>query len=128
MGETYRHQMFKGVLRGFIIKHKAIFMKAIIAYAKILPEPTRENTFLSNIHTLMDIRDEFKRRVNIPSREELLDAVFKIGISEYAHDTVYQFFADWLIEELRKSDWVIPNRWDNRFWKEKLGARTTKPH
>ena len=119
--ETYRHKMFKGILRDFVIKEKGIFVKAIIAYAKNIPEPTREDTFLSNIHILIDVRDEFVKHVNIPSRIELIEALFKIGISEYAHDTVYQFFIDWLINALRKSDWTMPNRWESTYWKPYVG-------
>ena len=124
--ETYRHQMFKGALRNLVVRNKGIFVKAIIAYANALPEPTRENTFLPNIHILMDIRDEFLERVNIPSRMELIEALFKIGISEYAHDTVYQCFLDWLAKRLGESNWVFPNRWTNPYWKEHLGARVRK--
>ena len=114
--ETYRHKMFKGILRELVIRNKAKFTKAIIAYANSVPEPTWDDTYLTNIHILMDIRDEFMNHINIPSRMELIEALFKIGISEYAHDTVYQFFIDWLINALRKVTWTMPNRWESTYW------------
>jgi len=114
--ETYRHKMFKGILQELVVRNKAIFMKAIIAYANSVPEPTRDDTYLTNIHVLMDIRDEFMKHVNIPGRMKLIDALFKIAISEYAHDTVYQFFIDWLINALRKVTWTMPNRWESTYW------------
>ena len=124
--ETYRHLMFKGGLRGFIVKQKGIFMKAIIAYAKMIPEPTRDDTFLPNIGVLFDLRDEFLEHANIPSRIELIKALFKIGISEYAHDTVYQFFIDWLLYRLRKVEWILPVKWESTYWKTLVGAKEGK--
>ena len=119
--ETYRHKMFKGVLRPLVIINKAIFVKAIIAYARFLESrglvPTRENTFLPNIHKMLDWRDEFLERASISSRIELIEALFTIGISEYAHDTVYQFFIDWLLWTAGRTDWVCPAKWINPYWK-----------
>ena len=123
--ETYRHKMFKGENRNFIIKHKGIFMRAIILYAKMIPEPTRDDTFLPNIGVLFDLRDEFLEHANIPSRIELIKALFKIGISEYAHDTVYQFFIDWFIYRLRKIAWALP-QWESPYWKTLVGAKEGK--
>jgi len=124
--ETYRHKMFKGEKRNFIIKHKGIFVKAIILYAKMIPEPTRDNTSLSNIHLLMDLRDEFRKHVNIPGRMELIEALFKIGISEYAHDIVYQFFIDFIVYMLKKKDWELPIKWESPYWKTLIGAKENK--
>ena len=114
--ETYRHKMFKGVLRDVVRRNKRIFINAIIAYAKSIPEPTREDTFLPNIHLLMDIRAEFMAHVNLPGRMELLDSLFKIGISEYAHDTVWQFFIDRVIKAIKAIDWVFPYKWENPYF------------
>ena len=128
--ETYRHKMFKGVLKSLVVRNKGIFVKAIIAYAKDLEAnglvPTRENTSLTNIHKMLDWRDEFLAHVNIPSRMELIESLFLIGISEYAHDTVYQFFIDWLFWTAGITDWVFPNRWTSPYWKEFVGAKEGK--
>ena len=118
--------MFKGGLRGYIVKHKGIFQKAIITYARMIPEPTRDNTSLPNIHLLMDLRDEFLEHVDIPNRIELIEALFKIGISEYAHDTVWQFFIDWLIYRLRKVLWELPIKWESTYWKTLVGTKERK--
>ena len=123
---TYRNKVFKGALRDLVIKNKGIFVKAIIAYAESIPDPTEGDTFLPNIHELIDSRDRFKKQVNIPSRQRLLDALFKIGISEYAHDTVYQFFLDWLKHDLEKTPWVYPDKWVNPYWDKFVGARLGK--
>ena len=118
--------MFKGGLRGYIVKHKGIFQKAIIAYARMIPEPTKDNTSLPNIHLLLDLRDEFLEHVNIPSRIELIKALFKIGISEYAHDIVYQFFIDFIVYMLKKKDWELPIKWESPYWKTLIGAKENK--
>jgi len=118
--------MFKGILRGIVQRNKSIFVKAIIKYANSIPEPTRDDTFLPNIHKMMGWRDEFLAHLNIPSRFDVIEALFKIGISEYAHDTVYQFFIDWLFWTAGVKDWVYPNRWESTYWNTYVRAKERK--
>ena len=122
--------MLKGKMRGFVIKHKGVFMKAIIAFAKILEEPTKENTTRHNTHILIDIRDKYFKLDNLPARKELMKAIWKIGIVEYEHDGHYSFRGDWVLEEIHKSDWKQRPIWQpsRESWNEPLpeGMTLTK--
>lgn len=91
--------------RQFVIEHKGIFMKAIVAFADILPEPTKENTVRHNTHVLIDLRDKFLRYDTIANRTKLYEAAWKIFIAEYEHDADETYRFDWLVEELANSDW-----------------------
>lgn len=91
--------------RGYIITHKAIFMKAIIAFARILPEFTREDCDRPNTAILLDIRDKFFKYDTIESRRPLYEAAWKILIAEYEHDGDETFRLDWLVEEIANSEW-----------------------
>jgi len=103
--------MRTGAMRGFIVKHKAVFEKAIIAFAKIVPEPTKENTKYPNTHILMDIRDKFFELENNPGRKALFEAAWKVLIAEYEHDPYYRFRLDWVLEEIQKSGWRERPAW-----------------
>lgn len=120
--------------RALVIEHKAIFLKAIIAFAKILPEPTRENVSYPNTLIIMDIRDKFFTLHANPGRTAMYKAAFKIliffyekmwkiFICEYEHDPRPRHIFDWLVEELVEA--VISGRWVPRpaghpsgFWNE----------
>ena len=106
--------------RQYVIKHKDIFMKAITAYASILPEVTRENTELPNTHILIDKRDKFFTHERNIGRKPLMEAVWKVLLSEYEHDIYYRNRFDWLLEELANSGWK-PRSCDhptNEHWTE----------
>ena len=110
-------------MRAFVIKHKAIFRLAVIAYAKILLEPTKDNTLEPNSHILLDIRDKFFEHYTLPDRRTLFESAWKIFICEYEHDPHYRHIGDWLIEELVES--VMSGEWKPRpigepsgWWKE----------
>jgi len=97
-------------MRGFVIEHKGVFEKAIIAYALILPEPTKENTLEPNCHILLDIRDRFRERNTV--KPALFEAAWKALICEYEHDPCYRNRLDWLLEELVES--VLDGEWKPR--------------
>ena len=91
--------------REYVIKHKSIFMKAIIAYASILPEPTELKTYRHNTQRLIDSWDKLLKYYDCPARNELMRAVRKIHIDEYEHDEHYANLHDFLIEEMVNSDY-----------------------
>ena len=113
------NQMLKGAMRDFIIRHKGIFEKAIIAYAKILPEPTKDNILHPNTQKLLDMRDKFFLYEDNRGKEKLFGAGFKILIAEYEHDPYYHYRFDWLLEEIVNSGWKPrPMGYPNKFWRE----------
>ena len=119
--------ILKGAMRNFVIKHKALFEKAIIAYAKTYEEPTKENTRKHNTHILIDIQDKYFKYENNQTKMPLLEAAWKIGIVEYESND-YSSRADWLLEEIKKSDWrdrpfYLPTR---DCWKEPLPEGVTQ--
>ncbi len=99
-------------MRGFVIEHKGIFEKAIIAYANILPEPTKENTLEPNSHILIDKEEGFFKYYNNSSKTPLFKALWKVGICEYEHDPHYRHIGDWFVEELVES--VLEGKWKPR--------------
>lgn len=105
--------------RGFVIEHKGIFEKAIIAYAAILPEPTRDNCTNPNTHILLDAMEKFLEYDTNDSKRKLYKAAWKIGISEVEHDPSYADRGGWLIEFLANSDYKPRSQGHpNRLWKE----------
>jgi len=100
-------------MRGFVIKHKAIFEKAIIAYADILPDPTYENVLEPNSHVLLDMRNKFFSYYHNPSKMNLFQATWKIAIAENEHDPHYRSLVfGWLVEEVVEA--VLDGRWKPR--------------
>ena len=82
--------------RRFVIKYKGIFMKAIIAFAHTLPEPTKERTRLPNTH---------------------IRAAWKILIDEYEHDGDVSDLLNWVIGEIKESDWKPRLKSPKNSWK-----------
>ncbi len=114
------NRMLSGKMRGFVIKHKGIFMKAIIAFANSLTEPTRDNVIHPNTLKLLDFQDRFFEYEDNPGREELFRAVFRVLIAEYEHDPYYHYRFDWLLEQIVNSGWKPrPMGFPNKYWKEK---------
>lgn len=99
-------------MRAFVIEHKGIFEKAIIAYAKILPEPTKENTLEPNSHILLDRKDKFFGYYCNSSKMALFEAIWKIRICEYEHDPHYRHISDWDAEEQTES--MLSGEWKPR--------------
>lgn len=117
-----------------VIVHKAVFLKAIVAFSKILPEPTRDNVEYPNTVILMGIRDKYFTLHANPGRNAMYKAAFrillylserpwKIFICEYEHDPRPRHIFDWLVEELVEA--VISGKWVPRpvghpsgFWDE----------
>ena len=92
--------------RQFVIEHKGVFEKSIIAYASAFPEPTIENTTNHNTHILITLKDKFLEYEDNPNRKKLFEAAWKIFIIEYEHDPYYRARFDFIIEEIIKSDWM----------------------
>lgn len=113
-----------GRARKFVIDHKSIFEKAIIAYAAILPEYTRENCNDPNTKILFDVEDKFWEFYSNPGKEKLFKAGWKIAKFENEHDPHYRDIVfGWLVEEIVEA--VVDGEWTPRpvghpsgFWKE----------
>ncbi len=91
--------------RQFVIEHKGIFQKAIIAFASVFPEPTIENTTHPNTHILIGTKGKFLEYEDNPGRKALFEAAWKIFIAEYEHDPYYRYRFDWILEQILESDW-----------------------
>ena len=101
-----RQVMLTGAMKNFIVKHKAIFMEAIIAYAEILPDYREHAIILKNTETLIEAKDKFLREHDITGRKELIDSACTITIDEYEHDPHYAYFTDYMMKEC-KDKWVF---------------------
>lgn len=121
MAETISRYMLK-TARQFIINHKRIFKVAIIAFAKVLPEPTIENVGWENGLILLRIREKFFRYCNF--EQELYQAAWKIVIDEMVHDpdhrATLQFVLEEIVEAIMNGEWKprdigFPGL---RYWKE----------
>ena len=113
------HAMLGINTRDLIIKYKGIFTKALIWFAKRLPEPTRENVIRPNSKVLLDMRDEFFKCEDNGGRHELFEAIWKIFIVEYEHDIYYSNRIDWLVEQAVNRGWhPRPCGHPNTCWKE----------
>jgi len=96
--------------RNFVIRHKFVFEKAVIAFASILPEYTRENCLEPNSIVLFDIKDRFFQFYANRSKEQLFHAAFKIAIFENEHDPHYRNIVfGWIVEELVEA--VLDGKW-----------------
>ncbi len=100
-------------MRDFVIGHKAIFEQAIIAFAKIIPEPTHENVLEATSHELLDMEERFLSHFNKSGKSELFNAAWKIAIFENEHDPHYRNIVfGWCVEELAEA--VLDGRWEPR--------------
>ena len=110
--------IFGAPLDKSVIRYKAVLRKVLIWYAKLIPEPTRENVPLHNAHILMDIQDWFLLHED-GGKTALFKALFKIGISVYV-DPYYGQRIDRIKEELEKrEDWEkLPIGQPAGCWKE----------
>lgn len=111
--------------RQFIIDHKFIFKTAIIAFAKILPEPIPESLDYPNSFILLRIRDKFFKYCNYPPMtQELYQAAWKIFICEMEHDPDHRAMVQFILEEITES--IMNGEWKpreigwptSRNWKE----------
>ena len=124
MIESVSRYMLK-TARGFIIEHKMVFQMAIVAFAKVLPEPTLENTGWGNTPILLRIRDKFAHYHQNDGKKALMLAAWKIFINEMEHDPYYRSLFQWVLEEIVES--IMDGEWrprnfaetpPQRFWAE----------
>ncbi len=101
--EPIAHWMLR-TARNYVITHKAIFRKAIIAYAEILPDPTLGNTYRANTKFWIKERDKFRKYYNNPGREALIEAAWKIWIDEYEHDGHYVDLIDVVVDDIKSEE------------------------
>ncbi len=117
--ESIGEKMLRPPLREVLIKRKRVLERILIWYANRLPEMVREDTDEHNTRALFDIRDRFLSHMRKSQSRVLCEAIFKIAISEYKHDPNWQQWADWLKEELDKTDWKkLPEGQPSGGWTE----------
>jgi len=104
-----QYRMLK-TIRGFIIEHKGIFEKAIIAYANALPDPDTHECIHPNVPILKRIRDKFMGYLRV--KRDLYAAAWKIIIDEYEHDPDHRAFAEFILEEIVES--MMAGEWKPR--------------
>jgi hypothetical protein len=103
---------------------KAPLLTLINLFADKFPEPTKENTWHPNSHTMIDIRDEFFRHCHLDKRRNsVLRAVINFVIVMYDYDPPYRMMIDWWAKNLEFQNWrhdidikVIDYKWD--WWDE----------
>jgi len=99
--------------RELVIKNKGILEKAIIVFASLIPEYTRENCLEPNSLVLFDIKDKFFQFYTNKSKIKLFEAAWKIAIFENEHDPHYRYtIFGWVIEEIVEA--VLDGRWQPR--------------
>ncbi len=133
--ETVGRYMLR-TARQFIIKHKDIFRAAIVAYAKVLPDPIDEDgnglpvktgsvtkvVAWENSPVVMEIFRKFLAYCAF--REEMMSAGAKITVDELEHDPAYRDAFLFLVEEFVEATLdgrLKPRRQNNppeSIWKE----------
>ncbi len=117
--ESIAEKRLRGSFREYVIKHKAVLEKIIIWYAKGLPEMVREDTDEHNTRIMFDQRDDFFSHMMNPNKKAVLEAIFKIVISEYKHDPNWQQWGDYNIGGLIDKGWQrLPSGQPSDFWRE----------
>jgi hypothetical protein len=85
---------------------KAPLLKLLNLFAERFPEPTKENTWCPNSHTLIDIRDEFFRWCHLDKRRNrVLRAIINFVIVMYDYDPPYRMMIDWWVEQIEAKKW-----------------------
>ena len=98
--------------RALVIAKKAIFMRAIIAFASFIPEPREKELNALNSHLILEVEDKFWEHYTFKNRIQLFKAAWKILVAMYEHAPEYRHLFDWLLEEL--VEMVMDGRWKPR--------------
>jgi hypothetical protein len=116
--ESIAEKMLRSPLRDYIIKHKAVLEKVLIWYAKGLPEMVRESPDENNTRAIYTVANDFFSHLQNDSKKPVLEAIFKIIISEYKHDPNWQQWADYCIGKLIDNGWQrLPEGQPSDFWR-----------
>ena len=85
-----------------------------------MPEPTKENTFHKNSHTLIDLRDWFFQHITLgTTRTRALRGMINYFIAKYDHDEPYRLPLDKLLYRLKGIDWeIIPPERTTTSWRD----------
>ena len=98
-----------GKIMMYIAKPAAIRMFAYVE--KILPEPTKENTWHPNSHKLIDIRDWFMENNQYFKPDSLhgraCRGFFNLAIAVYDFDHAYRDMGNAVAWKMIHSDWAI---------------------
>ena len=111
--------------RKYIILVKRYLLGFIVKLANKYPEATKENTHYHNTHVLIDIRDKFFEYEALEQRIPLFKAMWRVFIAEYEHDPWYRHRIEWIIDQIKKSDWTprVPTRPTSTLWHEPDSSR-----
>ena len=110
-------------MSALLAKSKDIFLKAIIAYARVFATPTKYNTQDFLTHAWIDVLGDLNR-YNKGTRENLFEAVAHIVPYEVSHDSFYrdrmQFVLERVVFKILDGEWEPrgPGRPDPTFWVE----------
>jgi len=117
-----RHGTPEMDLRQYVVeKIKAPLLKAICVLGLRYPEPTIENTSHPNTKILMEVRDKFLEYEQNKARRGMFEALWRMLICEYEHDSYYRHRIDWVVEQIvnRASEWQPrPLLHPMHFWEE----------
>ena len=109
--------------RQFFIDRKAIFEKAIIAFAACLPDPDKMECEYVNDWIIKRMWEEkFSKYLNC--KQSLYKAAFKIWRCMMGHGVEHRVFVDFIIEEIVEA--IMDGEWKpreigypgHRIWKE----------
>ena len=94
-------------LRDYVVdKIKTPLMKAICTLARRYPIPTQENTAHPNTRTLLEIMEAFLKYEDNPGRKPMFEALWRMLVCEYEHDSYYRSRIDFVIEKLKRYSWT----------------------
>jgi hypothetical protein len=113
-------RMSRAPMRALLIARKAILERAIILYAKFLPDMIREPPDEPNTIRFFEARDEFLKHIANDSKKSVLESILKIALSERKHDPDWTQWGDWFIDELNRRGWrpLPKGKPDKIYWKE----------
>ena len=109
---------------------KEPLIMAIVLAWKLLPcKPKRENCRKRNTFLLIEFKEWFLERYDCKNRNEFMEAVLDIFITEYEHDDNYpdytDLFVQFIAEKVNDGSWQpsLRDRPDPLFWKPAREAK-----
>jgi hypothetical protein len=83
------------------------------------PELTKGDSQLANVHTLIELEDEFFQYENNPGRTPAFKFIWKSGIGLYNESEYCRYPIDWVLERLKAKPWLPRDKHKPlHFWKE----------
>ncbi len=92
----YLKHLMKENLAYYIPKVDTPIAWLIVRYAKLYPEPVREELLHPNSIRLFDVWQEFLKHWDFGFRQPVFDALFKLVIVKYEQSPQYRNVLDWV--------------------------------